>query len=166
QAQDLVARRVAARVVHGLEAVEIDHGDRRGAAAGTTELRRDELAERLAVQEAGRRIELGACLDAAQLFAVGTIEKDEPDREEGEREELEQRRFIGLAFALGPEGAVRDQGHRSEREEEPRAHAARSPSAAQRRHAERSDRYRDREVGARYKTLERHDDEHARENAT
>src|SRR5439155_957617 len=81
----------------------------------------------------------GACLDAAQLFAVGTIEKDEPDREESEREELEQRRFIGLAFALGPEGAVRDQGHRSEREEEPRAHAARSPSASQRRHAERSD---------------------------
>src|SRR3989475_482453 len=152
---------MAARVVHRLDAVQIAHRDRRGTLPGPTEPLRNELAERLAVQQSGRRIELGACLDAAQLFAVRTIEEHEADREEREREQLEQRSCVGFALPLCPERAVRDQGQRTEREEEPRAHAPRSSSAPQCRDAECRDRNRDRKVGARRKTLERHVHEQA-----
>ena len=133
---------------------------------GAAEVRADELAEGLTVEQPGRGIELRPCLDAAQLFAVRTIKEHEPDREERERQELEQRCRFGLALTLSPKRAMHDQRQRRESEEEPRAHAPRSSSASQRRDAERRDRDRDRKVRARHETLQRHVDEHARGNET
>jgi hypothetical protein len=157
---------VALGVVDRLEPVEVDDRDSRGAAVRAAKVRADEFSERLPVQQACCRIEFGACLDVAQLFAVGTIEENKPDREEREREHLEQRGGLGLTCAERAVAAVDDERQRSEREEEPRAHAPRSASAAKCRDAERRDRDRDRKVGARDESLQRHAGEHARDNAT
>ena len=129
-------------------------------------MRVHEFTERLTVQQACRRIERGSCLDAAHLFAVRTIEEHEADREERERQQLEERGCLCLPRALGAEGAVHDKGDRRESEEDPRAIAARSSSTSQCRHTERGDRNRDRKIGACNESLQRHVREHARENET
>ena len=49
---------MAPRIVHCLEPVEVDDGDRRWTVPGAAEVRADELAEGLTIEQPGRGIEL------------------------------------------------------------------------------------------------------------
>src|SRR5258708_36783974 len=87
-------------VVHGFEAVEVEHRERRRRVARALETLHHHLVERTSVEESRRRVALGVRLDRAVVLAVGAVQQHEADGEERERDDLEQRgRIRGLRGA-------------------------------------------------------------------